>query len=225
MISRSAIMAVFFAMSLQADSLRMRDGSVVEGTFLGGTSYDIRFLVNDEVRHFARANVVGIVFGASGEGGAAPVAPQAAPAPVPVDPGPDYVGAPFLRGANGYIPLEREVGMTYRSGGLYGYGGSVYRVQGSRSPVRVRQGDRLVFVVRLNRGDDPRRFQLYRLESRMGFRQTQPGMGGMPPTIATTINKISDSVYEIIPVRTLYPGEYAVSPSNSNESYCFGVDY
>ena len=101
----------------------------------------------------------------------------------------------------------------------------MYRVQGAHSPVRVRQGDRLVFVVRLNSGGDPRQFQLYRLESRMGSRQTQTTMGGPPPGLPVSINKIGDYVYEITPTRALYPGEYAVSPMNSNETYCFGVDY
>jgi hypothetical protein len=50
-------------------------------------------------------------------------------------------------------------------------------------------------------------------------------MGGTPPGLPVTINEVGDSVYEITPVRALYPGEYAVSPMNSNESYCFGVDY
>ena len=111
-----------------------------------------------------------------------------------------------------------------RTGGIYGMGAPVYRVQGPRSLVRVRQGDRIVFVVRLNSGD-ARQFQLYRLESRMGYRQTQPTMSGSPMPLPLTIRKIGDSVYELIPTRVLYPGEYAVSPMNSNESYCFGVDY
>ncbi len=50
-------------------------------------------------------------------------------------------------------------------------------------------------------------------------------MGGAPPALPVTIRKIGGSVYELTPTRALYPGEYAVSPSTSNESYCFGVDY
>ena len=199
-------------MASQGDTLRLRNGSVVNGSFLGGTPDDVRFMVDDNVRHYARADVVAIVFGSIDS--------------VPrIDMGPDIAGAPFLRGASGYIPLEREIGMMSRGGGMYGTGGTVYRIQGPRSPVRVRQSDRLVFVVRLNGGGDPRQFQLFRLESRMGYRQTQPAMSGTPPVMPMTINRINDSVYEIAPLRTLYPGEYAVSPVNSNESYCFGVDY
>ena len=219
MITRFTILALALAMSSQADTLRLRNGSTVNGSFLGGTADDIRFLVNDEVQHYARAGVAEIIFGSID-------APSAGPEATPrIDMGPDIVGAPFLRGSSGYIPLEREIGMMSRGGGMYGMGATVYRIQGPRSPVRVRQGNRLVFVVRLNPGGDPRQFQLYRLESRMGYRQTQPTMGGTPPGLPVTINEVGDSVYEITPARALYPGEYAVSPMNSNESYCFGVDY
>jgi hypothetical protein len=223
MISRFTILALVFAMSSQADTLRLRDGSTVNGSFLGGTADDVRFLVNDELQHYARADVAQIIFSSTNAPSAGSEAPRIdAPG---IDPGPDIVGAPFLRGSAGYIPLEREIGTMSRGGGMYGMGATVYRIQGPRSPVRVRQGDRLVFVVRLNPGADPRQFQLYRLDSRMGYRQTQPAMGGTPPGLPVTINKVGDSVYEITPARALYPGEYAVSPMNSNESYCFGVDY
>jgi hypothetical protein len=218
MITRFTILALALAMSSQADTLRLRNGSTVNGSFLGGTADDIRFLVNDEVQHYARAGVAEIIFGSIDAPSAGPEAPR-------IDMGPDIVGAPFLRGSSGYIPLEKEIGMMSRGGGMYGMGATVYRIQGPRSPVRVRQGNRLVFVMRLNRGGDPRQFQLYRLESRMGYRQTQPTMGGTPPGLPVTINEVGDSVYEITPARALYPGEYAVSPMNSNESYCFGVDY
>jgi hypothetical protein len=218
MITRFTILALALAMSSQADTLRLRNGSTVNGSFLGGTADDIRFSVNDEVRHYARAGVAEITFGSIDAPSAGPEAPR-------IDVGPDIVGAPFLRGSSGYIPLEREIGMMSRGGGMYGMGATVYRIQGPRSPVRVRQGDRLVFVVRLNPGGDPRQFQLYSLVSRMGYRQTQPTMGGTPPGLPVTINEVGNSVYEITPARALYPGEYAVSPMNSNESYCFGVDY
>ncbi|MGA2197029.1 MAG: hypothetical protein ABSH40_17335, partial [Bryobacteraceae bacterium] len=53
--------------------------------------------------------------------------------------------------------------MASRGGGMYGLGGTVYRIQGARSNVRVRQSDRVVFVVRFESGGDPRQFQLFRL--------------------------------------------------------------
>lgn len=202
----------------RADTLRLRNGTTVNGSFLGGSADEIRFMVNDEVEHFRRADVAEVVFGS--------IDAPSNTAPPRVDAGPDVANVPFLRGASGYIPLERAYGMMTRNGGgMYGMGGGmVYRIQGMQSPVRVRQSDRLVFVVRSTMGD-PRQFQLYRLEPRMGYRQTQPTMGGTPPSLPVSIRKISDNVYELTPMRQLYPGEYAVSPMNSNESYCFGVDY
>jgi len=212
------MVALVLAMSSQADTLRLRNGSTVNGVFLGGTAEDVRFSVNDDVQHYARADVAEIIFSSINGPSARPEVPM-------IDRGPDVAGAPFLRGSSGLIPLEREIGMMSRGGGMYGTGSTVYRIQGPRSPVRVRQGDRLVFVVRLNPGGDPRQFQLLRLESRMGYRQTQPAMGGTPPSLPLTIQQIGDSVYEITCARALYPGEYAISPMTSNESYCFGVDY
>jgi hypothetical protein len=91
--------------------------------------------------------------------------------------------------------------------------------------VRVRQSNRVVFVVRFESGGDPRQFQLFRLESRTGYRQTPMSNGGMPMGLPVTITQVGDRVYEITPTRALAPGEYAVSSTNSNESYCFGVDY
>ncbi len=213
------LLAVLLGLEGRADTLRLRNGSAVNGTFLGGSADDVVFLVNDAQQHYPRTEVAAIVFGGS-DGGS-----LSASEPPRIDLGPDIAGAPYLRGANGYIPLEREIATMSRGGGMYGMGASVYRIPGQRSPVRVRQSDRIVFVVRLNPGDDPRQFQLIRLEPRMGYRQTQPAMGGTVASLPVTIRRVSDSVVEIVPARGLYPGEYAVSPTNSNESYCFGVDY
>lgn len=208
-------------LTTRADTLRLRDGSTVTGNFVSATADDIRFSVNGEVQHYARADVAGIDFS-----GAPNDTPAIGSEPDWVGRGPDYADAPFLRGANGFIPLEREVANVTRGGGIYGLGGgTVYRVQGARSPVRVRQSDRVVFVLRLDSGWDPRDFQLFRLDSRMGARQTQSSIGGSPASLPLEIRKVANSVYEIAPTRSLAPGEYAVSPARTNDSYCFGVDY
>jgi hypothetical protein len=218
---RLSLLVFVLVLTTRADTLRLRDGSTVTGNFVSATADDIRFSVNGEVQHYTRADVAGIEFSP---------APADAPA-ISSEPdwilrGPDYANTPFLHGANGYIPLEREFATVTRSGGIYGLGGAtVYRVQGARSPVRVRQSDRVVFVVRLDSGWDPRDFQLLRLDSRMGVRQTQSGISGSPPALPVEIRKVSNSVYEIAPSRGLAAGEYAVSSLRSNDSYCFGVDY
>jgi hypothetical protein len=50
-------------------------------------------------------------------------------------------------------------------------------------------------------------------------------MGGSPLVLPVTIDQVGDPVYEITPSRPLVAGESAVSPINSNDSHCFGVDY
>jgi hypothetical protein len=218
MVGRFTILALALLAAIEADTLRLRNGATVTGSWLGGNADEVRFMVDDRVQRFPRADVAEVIFTA--------LAGAPAPPAKTIAMEPDVVGAPFLRGASGLLPLEREIGMMVRSNSPYGMGPSVYRIQGARSPVRVRQGDKLVFVVRLNAGGDPRRFELYPLESRMNYRQTRPaGMGGRPQALAVAIAKIGDTTYEISPARPLYPGEYSVSPIDSNESYCFGVDY
>jgi len=232
-INRLLILTLAFALGIPADTLRMRDGTTVNGDFMGATWDDIRFSVNGEIQHYARTNVAEIIFSGAtvdAPGPASPV-PAAPAAPASSEPdwvvkGPDYAGAPFLRGASGFLALEREYASQARSTGVYGMGGAtVYRIQGGRSNVRVRQGQKIVFVVRFEGGGDARQFQLLRLESRMNYRQTPATMGGGSPGVPLTIQKVGDSVYQLTPARALPAGEYAVSASNSNDSYCFGVDY
>jgi hypothetical protein len=229
-INRLIVLTLAFAIASAGDTLRLRDGSTVNGDFMGATWDDIRFSVNGEVQHHARTNVAEIIL----SGAPADVPVPASPAlvtPASSEPdwvikGPDYAGAPFLRGASGFLALEKEYAAPARNGGSYGVGGgTVYRIQGGRSNVRVRQGQKIVLVVRFDGGGDARQFQLFRLEPRMNYRQTQATMGGGPPGLPLTIQKVGDSVYEITPARPLSPGEYSVSPANSNDSYCFGVDY
>jgi hypothetical protein len=206
MIARFTILAFALLAAGQADTLRLRNGATVTGSWLGGTTDEVRFMVDDRVQRYPRADIVWVDFTSIGV--ASPVDPVA-PAPRPVAIEPDVVGVPFMRGASGLIPLEREIAMMVRSNTMYGMGATVYRIQGPQSPVRVRRGDKVVF----------------QLESRMNYRQTRPGMGGRPPAAPVTINKIGDSTYEISPARPLYSGEYSLSSLDSNESYCFGVDY
>jgi hypothetical protein len=228
MIARFTMLALALLMAGQADTIRLRSGAIVTGSWLGGTTDEVRFMVDDQVRRYPRADVVEVDFaGNEGESPVAPVAPPVVMPPVVVQP--DIVGVPFMRGASGLLSLEREMAMMVRNNSPYGMGPAmgppVYRIQGGQSPVRVRRSDKIVFVLRLNSGGDPRRFALYPLESRMNYRQAQSRGGGPPMGLPMTIAKVADWVYELSPARPLYAGEYSVSPIDSNESYCFGVDY
>jgi len=213
---RRVILAAFaLALAVHADSLRLRSGAMVSGTYLGGTPDDVQFLAGDEVRHYRPGDVVDLTFGAGAaprqEGGVA-------------DFGAEFVGVPVMRGPAGDMPLERAMAIRTRTNSIMGPGGFVYRVSGARSPVRVREGDRVTFIMRVDSEADIRRFQLYRLESRRDYRQTPPIAGGLPPSIGVTIRRVGVLVYEMTPAYGLTAGEYGISPTNSNDTYCFGVD-
>ncbi len=69
-----------------ADDLYLKNGRRVEGTFLGGDSRTVRFLLQDgQVGSFAITDVESIVFGTQA-GPAASSAPAPAPTPAPADP-------------------------------------------------------------------------------------------------------------------------------------------
>ena len=82
-------LVVFFLLSTihpLADDLYLKNGRRVEGTFLGGDSRTVRFLLQDgQVGNFAITDVESIIFGTQA-GSAASSAPAPAPTPAPADP-------------------------------------------------------------------------------------------------------------------------------------------
>jgi len=85
----SLLFIVFFLFSTLtafADILHLRDGRKVEGTFLGGDSRTVRFLLQDgQVGSFAITDAESIIFGTQ-VGSAASSVPAPTPTPVPADP-------------------------------------------------------------------------------------------------------------------------------------------
>lgn len=56
--------AALLAGAASADTLGLRNGTVVKGRYLGGTQNNIRFQVNGQVEYFAIGDVVTLTFGA-----------------------------------------------------------------------------------------------------------------------------------------------------------------
>ncbi len=85
----SFFLVVFFLLSTVhplADDLYLKNGRKVEGTFLGGDSRTVRFLLqNGQVGSFAITDVESIIFGTQA-GSAASRVPAPAPTPVPAEP-------------------------------------------------------------------------------------------------------------------------------------------
>src|SRR5690242_20442582 len=75
----NVLLALAFAVAGCADTLTLRSGRVVEGTYLGGTARQVRMEVADKVETFDIGDVKSLQFAAPVS--APPAAPVSAPAP------------------------------------------------------------------------------------------------------------------------------------------------
>lgn len=106
-------LAVYIAAGLMsADTLTLRSGETVQGTFLGGTARQIRMDLNGEIRTYDIDRVQSVIFNDSGAGYQAPrpagqpYPPQASAAPpAPYAPPPPVYPA----GAGIVIPADTEI--------------------------------------------------------------------------------------------------------------------
>ena len=72
---------------------------------------------------------------------------------------------------------------------------------------------------------NPDRLELYRLEVRNGRREVtmnQKKRRG-PKPLKLLVNRLSDRLYRIEVAEMLDPGEYSLSPADSNRVFCFQV--
>jgi len=76
----SAILSCGLAATASGDVLEMRDGTIIQGQFIGGSPLNIRFRVNGQEQVFATKDVLNIGFEAT-DASNAPAAPQSAPPP------------------------------------------------------------------------------------------------------------------------------------------------
>ena len=131
---------------------------------------------------------------------------------------PESIGAVYLQDQSGTLtPLERNKGIAQRSEGR-----EYWELDGARSPVRLKSGQKMLFVVRLANGMDPSTFALLPLAAEIASRRTKsdPQNTTAPLTLPLNVTKLGESTYGLTPLRDLEAGEYTFSPTN----YCFGVD-
>ena len=84
-IAAAAFCLSFAATAVHADTLELKDGSVVHGKFVGGSEFNVRFMVSGVVKYYSTKDILTLTFDASD---AAQPAPHAAPAPAPANPQP-----------------------------------------------------------------------------------------------------------------------------------------
>jgi YMGG-like Gly-zipper len=77
------VIAVCFLTSLlRADTLKLKDGRVIQGKYLGGTDSQVTFYTNGNLQHFPIANAVSITFGDGTSSNPAMSSSTSQPAPV-----------------------------------------------------------------------------------------------------------------------------------------------
>jgi hypothetical protein len=234
-----------------ADTLTLRDGTTVTGSWLGADGDRISFLVGNSAVKYARANVSQVTFGDDAAVDAMPshakppsVAPPTRdPLPPPVrtpqppiaTPPPVSQPVPVATGANKMRPLEVvhywdpagpivpvERASVVKVAAGAGEPAS-WEIKGAKSPFRVKRNPAMLFIVRLPEGVDANKIRLYRL-SGGAVRRPYSTPGSNPyRTAPLSITNAGDSI-GLAPVGELTDGEYAFIRTGSSDAYCFGVD-
>jgi hypothetical protein len=103
-------------------------------------------------------------------------------------------------------------------------------IKSERSPVRIDGDSAQDFVVSLPAGVDPSKFELFLMEVKKGKRRTVMASAKLfsvqvgKNSIAIAAKRYGNAAYKLSPVQKLPPGEYCFSPSDSNDTFCFGID-
>jgi hypothetical protein len=235
----------------QPNSLILNDGTHVAGRWWSIDATNMHFLVNNQLQHYPRHDVLGVTFGnatlpppperlapppaASAQPPASAAPRPRAPTLVRPSPGqspsapprslsqPEQLGMVYFSNGRGLTPLEVNQAVEHRSRST-----QYWEMPGPRSRVRLNEASSLVFIVRLPKGVDPASYSLFPLVTVNGSRRTrsQPGRRGGLATWPVDIEKNDESslITYALTVRDLPTGEYSFSPSSSNDGYCFGVD-
>ncbi len=246
MTSRSLAILFVFCSVTWGDTLVLRNGTRIDGRWWAADAGTVHWLVTGHLEHYARADVSEIIFGdapAAQTLRTAPV-PEAAPVtasqptvpeaarvavaqpPAPVVVLPERIGVVYFQdGLGNLIAVEQIVAAGHRvpSGFTSRRPGEYWNIPGAHSSFRLRSDTALQFAVELPAGISPAVIKLYPLESKGGTRRTKVA-AGRPPDIPVSVRRVGGNVYVYSVAGGLPPGEYAFSPTNSNDSFCFGID-
>jgi hypothetical protein len=231
-----------------ADYIRLKNGDGSSGNWLGSEGNEVQFQVGGKLQKYEKSVVWAVLFGVDApipsavapnpkalSPPAAVVTPLATAATQPAQaaygPDPEWIGAVFFRNdSSQLIPLERSTATYVRVGSGFGYSplrlyNGFYAIDGLRCSVRVKDSEKLVFVVRLANGVDPRAFGLYPLETKKGSRITKVDTKKKTLiSIPFHVTRAGAYSYALLPDSALPAGEYSFSPKTSNDTYCFGID-
>jgi hypothetical protein len=220
--TRHAVALLFASLvTLDADTLTLRNGSSVTGSWVGIDAGQISFQVNNQLQTFKRLEVSAVTFG--------PQMTDESKPPISGAVEPELLGAVYMQDQSGkLLPLERIKAEWHRVGeeGNHPFGKPFWRLEGANSPIRVKGGTKVTFVVKLANGIDPNTFSLVALISRKNQRLSKgdPHRKYDATLLLFNVTKFGESSYAMIPAADLPPGEYGFGARDAHDAYCFGVD-
>ncbi|HUB82977.1 MAG TPA: hypothetical protein VMB03_29460 [Bryobacteraceae bacterium] len=124
---------------------------------------------------------------------------------------------PYLKHGDSLIPAEAAEAKENKK-----RDDTVYVIEGENSPARTP----LASPILLMKADKvlPPNLQLFKLEVKNGHRELIFPAKRAPQPIRIVVTKLSsDGIWKIEVDESLDPGEYSLSPSDSNAAFCFEV--
>lgn len=131
----------------------------------------------------------------------------------PVPPKPDL---PYLLHAETLAPTEAAQATEDRRKKEI-----VYYVSGATSPARTPLASP-IFLLRIE-NLTPEQLQLYRFDVKNGRREVVFAKKQRQRPISLSVKRVGDQLYRLEVDQTLENGEYGLSPSESNQVFCFEV--
>lgn len=131
---------------------------------------------------------------------------------VPKPPKPDL---PYLKHADNLVPTEAVQAQEQKK-----KDDTTYVIAGANSsartplamPIFIFQSDKI----------QPESLQLFKLETKGGHREITMGRHGAEP-IRMEVTRLGGNLYRLEVYNELDPGEYSLSPNNSDVAFCFAV--
>jgi len=221
----------------QADTLTLRNGERVSGSWLGVDGDQIAFLVGDHVVKYPRASVAEVSFGDDFPPSSAPArkplqasAPSAPTHIPPITPpaAPPLAASPTPEEDHPYdvVHLFDEAGhiVALEQAKRVKTGTASWEIKGAKSAFRIKRAPAMLFLVWLSPGENASKIHLVRLSS--GAARTPYGASTgntSSRTVPLSVTTAAGST-GLAPVGELAPGEYAFTRTGSNDAFCFGID-
>ena len=198
--NRFVTVLIALSMSCFGDTLSLRTGEKLSGSWLGADAGNIQFMVGGQVKDLERSTVSRVTFGS--ESALAVVPPPSLPEELATQ-------EVYLRDASGaFRRLENSSAL-----------------EGAQSTVRI-TGQMPVFAIKPETELQAGQLTLLPLDIGQGHRYTRPDprLPGNTTALRLDITKTGASTFGFVPPTNLPSGEYAIVLRGVSGYFCFGID-